>query len=89
MNSAIPPVLAPYIQQCIEERSLTLLTSVLDTPTNWLLTRFLVSSLQIHGRGNQTTAQPSNNAARNVKVILVSFFRPFETWSELGRKSVS
>lgn len=90
MSSSIPPVLASYVQQCIDDRSLTALTSILDTPTNWLLTRFLVSALQKSNHGNSAAAAQSNGpAANNYKVIFVSVFRSFDTWSELARKCVS
>ncbi len=90
MNSAVPPVLASYIQQCIDERSLTLLTSTLDTPANWLLTRFLVLSLQGSShRDLAAVTQSSDRAANSFSVIFVSVFRPLDIWSELARKCVS
>lgn len=90
MTSVIPPVLASYIQQCIDERSLTLLTSVLDTPTNWVLTRFLVSAFHQHNHGQSpAVALPDNAVAVENRIIFVSVYRSLDTWIELARKCVS
>jgi len=43
-NSRIPPLLSPYIVSSPKD-SLILLTSTLGTSANWILTRYLCSSL--------------------------------------------
>lgn len=92
MNTSLPPSLALYIHQCIEQRSLTLLTSVLDTPANWLLVRFLYAAISgskgFHGASN-SPANHSGNPDISQKVLIVSIWRSYDLWSELSRKCVS
>ena len=58
-----------------------MLTSVLESPTNWLLTLFISSALKQYG------TVPGQNAAQHV--VLVSIWRSYDLWSELLKKAVS
>lgn len=88
MNTAIPPALAPYLRECLDTRSLTLLTSVLDTPTNWLVVRLLYLALDGHGK-TSLTGQGTVVPTSDYKVILISIWRSLDVWSEIAKKCVS
>lgn len=90
----IPPALAPYISRCIETRSLTLLTSVLDTPANWLLVRILLGATNDRGQNGgalSTERIGGNSISDRAKhhIVFLSLYRAFDIWSELARKCVS
>lgn len=90
MNASLPPALAPYIHQCIEQRSLTLLTSVLDTPANWLVARLVVAALGGHDSRDTAASHlvGSKTAVVGHKIVLVSIWRSLDLCTELLRKSV-
>lgn len=89
MNSTAPSLLAPFIDQCVRKPSLTLLTSVLDTPTNWLLARFLVAALRrTNSENTNGVAQTVGASAEPEKLVLVSIWRSLELWVEAARKNV-
>ena len=87
MNAQLPPTLAPYIQQCLQLRSLTLLTSVLDTPANWLLARFITAALNPAVQRSLTSA--SDGESTPYSVVVVSIWRSFDLWAEILKKCVS
>lgn len=87
-NNVIPTALAPHVKQCLRHPSLTLLASVLDTPVNWLVSRFVVAALR--GDENAVTPSPIHGvAASDTRIILVSFWRSYGMWSDSLRKNVS
>lgn len=77
--SRIPHLLAPYLA-LPSEASLILLTSVLGGSTNWLLLRFLHSTL--------IPSPDAPDEGENAKVVLVSFLRDANFWREGGKKVV-
>ncbi|KAJ5040468.1 uncharacterized protein L3040_006124 [Drepanopeziza brunnea f. sp. 'multigermtubi'] len=78
MSLRIPPLLEPYLA-LPSEASLILLTSVLGASSNWLVLRFLHSSL--------TGSDGSSGAVEDEsKVVLVSFMRDLAFWKEGGRR---
>ena len=81
MSSRIPPLLEPYLA-LPPEASLTLLTSVLGASSNWLVLRFLHSTLI---RPEPLSESPREDDA---KLVLVSFMRDFAFWKENGRRLV-
>lgn len=88
MNTAIPPTLAPYLRECLNTRSLALLTSVLDTPTNWLVVRLLLSTLAGNGKALLTTPGTAAQTPE-YKAILISIWRSLDIWNEIAKKCVS
>lgn len=87
-NNVVPTALAPHVTECLRCPSLTLLTSVLDTPVNWLVSRFVVAALQ--GNNTATSKSEIDGASTDASyVILVSIWRSYELWSDLLRKDVS
>jgi elongator complex protein 6 len=95
MPTPIPPNLAPFVQPPTAG-SLTLITSVLDATSNWLLLRFIHAALRPEKQDGQRTKttrvaataedETSDNKNENLKVILISFLRPFELWKEMAVK---
>jgi hypothetical protein len=86
MPSPIPPTLSPFVKPPAPG-SLTLITSVLDATSNWLLLRYIYAALRpekLHEHNGETP----ENKEEELKVILVSFLRPFELWKEMGKKIV-
>lgn len=81
MSSRIPPLLEPYLA-LPPEASLILLTSVLGASSNWLVLRFLHSTLI---RPEPLSESPREDDA---KLVLVSFMRDFAFWKENGRRLV-
>lgn len=58
INSRVPPLLEPYIVSP-PENSLILLTSTLGTSANWILTRYLCSSLASDaGKSRRSASTP-------------------------------
>lgn len=98
MPTPIPPNLSPFVQPS-RPGSLTLITSVLDATSNWLLLRYLYAALppeQKHGhptRGTQSASDTEGESREDknepLNVILVSFLRPFALWKEMAKKIVS
>jgi elongator complex protein 6 len=82
MSNRIPPLLEPYLA-LPPEASLVLLTSVLGASTNWLVLRFLHSTLinSEVSSGIDSEGEP--------KVLLVSFMRDLAFWKENARRLVS
>lgn len=75
-------ILEPYIHRCTHEPGLTLLTSVLQTPTNWLLVRFLTEILPDASQGNTIPRGKGHN------IVFVSIWRSYEFWTEIATKCV-
>lgn len=82
MSLRIPPLLEPYIS-LPPEASLILLTSVLGASSNWLVLRFLYSTLQ----SQNASSEPPLLGEK--KVLLVSFIRDLGFWKDNGRRLVS
>jgi elongator complex protein 6 len=96
MPAPIPPNLAPFVQRPAPG-SLTLITSVLDAGSNWLLLRYIYAALRPEKQDGQrakttrvaaTAEEASDNTNEDLKVILISFLRPFELWKEMANKIV-
>lgn len=94
MPTPVPPLLSPYISPA-PEGSLTLLTSVLDAGSNWLLLRHIHAALIGSGisdrasAGGNVVSDSIDDANRNdFKVVFVSILRGFEQWQEMGKKVV-
>lgn len=91
MPPTIPPVLEQYYEEVFAPSTLTLLTSVLATPANWLLVRFLVGALRGVGNNSRYEYKQQDGAITHAagRVVFVSFYRSFDLWTELSRKIVS
>jgi elongator complex protein 6 len=93
MPSSVPPVLSPYVTPA-PQGSLTLVTSVLDAASNWLLLRYVHAALtnnvsdKTHGSGDVLASDTGDHLQENFKVIFVSVLRGFEQWREMGKKVV-
>jgi elongator complex protein 6 len=81
MSTRIPSLLEPYLA-LPPEASLILLTSVLGASSNWLILRFLSSTLQ------GQDAAPQGSQGGDTKVLLVSFMRDLAFWRENARRLV-
>lgn len=81
MSSRIPPLLEPYLT-LPPEASLVLLTSVLGASTNWLVLRFLHSTLV----GSEASSELGSED--EPKVLLVSFMRDLAFWKENAKRLV-
>ena len=79
MSTKIPPLLEPYLS-LPPEASLILLTNVLGASSNWLLLRFLHSTLLGTSDAYDENEEP--------KVVLVSFMRDFAFWKENAKRLV-
>jgi hypothetical protein len=93
MPYSVPPTLSPYVTPA-PQGSLTLVTSVLDAVSNWLLLRYVHAALKdnavdnTHGGGDVPASDIGNHLQENFNVIFVSVLRGFEQWREMGRKVV-
>lgn len=85
MSTRLPPLLEPYLS-LPPEASLLLLTNVLGATSNWLLLRFLYSTLH-HTAKEEAENTSSGNG--ETKVVFVSFMRDLAFWREGGRRLVS
>jgi elongator complex protein 6 len=81
MSSRIPPLLEPYFA-LPPEASLILLTNVLGASSNWLVLRFLHSTLL------SSDANPEVSPNEDAKVLMVSFMRDLTFWKENGKRLV-
>lgn len=88
MSNAIPPTLAPHLQECLDTPSLALLTSVLGTPTNWLVVSFLHLALRGNRKVSSTNSGTLTSSPEH-KVILISLWRSLDFWNEIAKKCVS
>jgi hypothetical protein len=84
MPEAIPSILAPYLESCLIDSSLTLVTSTLSTPACWLLVRLLYSAVQSRDTDNESNASSRSSS----HVMFLSLLRPLATWQELTRRLV-
>jgi elongator complex protein 6 len=90
MPAVIPSLLTPYVLPATKG-SLTLVLSVLDATTNWLLLRYIYAALN-----NQDPADKHSPLSgsviqehqENIKVLFVSILRGFEQWREMSKKVV-
>ena len=89
MPDVIPTLLLPYVEGCLQSPALTLVTSTLSTPGNWLLTRFLHAALHSNGGTSTLRSQSSVSTISHPSVVFVSVLHPLELWNELGKKNVS
>ena len=80
MTTRIPHLLAPYVR-IPAEGSLTLLTSVLDATTNWLVLRYLHACLKPSSGGPGFESETAD-AAEDVGVVLLSFMRDQAFWKD-------
>ena len=93
MLYSVPPTLSPYVTPA-PQGSLTLVTSVLDAVSNWLLLRYVHAALKgnavdkTHGGGDVLASDIGNDLQGNFNVIFVSVLRDFEQWREMGKKVV-
>jgi hypothetical protein len=77
-----PPLLEPYLR-LPSEGSQLLLTGVLDSSPNWLVTRLLRSAFT-------SSAETESPEEQDVTVVLVSWLRDYDFWkSETRRGAVS
>ena len=96
----MPQLLDPFIR-LPPESSLLLLTGVLDATPFWLIPRFLSAVLSgedasveragieragDHEAGDTSTQRADVTAGQDVKVVLVSWMRDWETWRTEGRR---
>lgn len=81
MSARIPSLLEPYVA-LPPEAALILLTSVLGASSNWLVLRFIYSTLQ------PQDAAPQTPPGEDSKVLLVSFMRDLAFWKENARRLV-
>jgi hypothetical protein len=88
MPEAIPSILAPYLQECFSDTSLTLVTSTLSTPSTWLLIRLLDAALSGAKSTGPEYGGDHELSDTTLNVIFVSLLRPTSLWLELGRKLV-
>jgi len=97
-RNRVPQLLDPFIRLPTES-SLLLLTGVLDATPFWLIPRFLYAVLSgENGAVTHTGAgragdremedidQVDKIGGRDVKVLLVSWMRDWETWRTEGRR---
>ncbi|MCJ1463266.1 hypothetical protein MMC07_001872 [Pseudocyphellaria aurata] len=73
----IPPLLSTLLSPLPPAGSLTLLTSVLSTSTNWLVLRIIHAALK---------PPDSHRKDLEVSVVLVSWLRGWDTWCEGARR---
>ena len=92
MRTPIPLILSPYFE-APPAGSLTLVTSVLNATSNWLLLRAIYAALYgVNDDGGTDYAQirelggPREREQR--RVVFVSLLRGLDLWKELGRKAV-
>ncbi|OAL34364.1 hypothetical protein AYO20_06417 [Fonsecaea nubica] len=95
MPPAIPPPLVSHIQSLLSPsspHSQTLITSVLSTPSPWLVLRIIYAALygvedDIGTReGRDAEGLEKTSATTAVPVVFASFLRPLTLWVELGKK---
>ncbi|KIW90342.1 uncharacterized protein Z519_08986 [Cladophialophora bantiana CBS 173.52] len=96
MPPVIPPPLAQYIHSSLFSpcpHSQTLITSVLSTPSPWLVLRFIYAAL--YGVEDGARGDGSDAGSRHEKmttmtpplpVVFASFLRPLTLWVEMGKK---
>jgi elongator complex protein 6 len=86
MPSPIPPTLSPFVKPPAPG-SLAVITSVLNATSNWLLLRYIYAALRPEKHDGQDGEDPEKTK-EELKVILISFLRPFEIWKEMAKKIV-
>ncbi|OCT54066.1 hypothetical protein CLCR_10463 [Cladophialophora carrionii] len=90
MPPAIPPPLVSYLDSSLASlHGQTLVTSVLGTPSPWLLLRFVYAA--IYGTGDDPEARQVGTGPDEVRlgerpVVFVSLLRPLSLWLEMGKK---
>ncbi|ETI28514.1 hypothetical protein G647_00964 [Cladophialophora carrionii CBS 160.54] len=90
MPPAIPPPLVSYLESSLASlHGQTLITSVLVTPSPWLLLRFVYAA--IYGVGDDGEARQVGTGPDEVRlgerpVVFVSLLRPLSLWLEMGKK---
>lgn len=86
-SERIPPLLSPYIRVPPPD-SLALVTSTVNTTTNWVLLRYLYAALGGNEpkpfRGSDVIA----NGTEDVGVVFVSWMRDLAFWKTEARKAV-
>ena|SRR2546423_6961742 len=94
MPAQVHPLLSPYVCPA-PEGSLTLVTSVSDATSNWLLLQYIQAAL-ISSTDSPKTTESGNVQSGNVypedqtdfRVIFVNVLRGFGQWQEMGKKVV-
>ena len=90
MPPPIPPVIVPYLQECLSTPSQILVTSVLDAPATWLVLRFLAAVLLgVDDEDRKTQASESGRSTVSGQTVtFISFVHSFEMWADIGKKMV-
>jgi hypothetical protein len=90
MPAAVHPLLSPYVSPA-PQGCLTLVTSVLDATSNWLLLRYVHAALngeELADNLGSFVGSGSQEPQESFKVVFVSILRDFEQWREMGKKMV-
>lgn len=90
MPAIVPPLLSPYVSLG-PHGSLTLVTSVLDVTSNWLLLRYVhgaLTGLELADKPHSLHENVGQEHHESLKVVFVSILRDFEQWREMGKKVV-
>jgi elongator complex protein 6 len=90
MSAVVPPLLSPYVSPG-PQGSLTLVTSVLDATSNWLLLRYVHAALTVQELADKQSSLHGNvdqEHQESFKVVFVSILRDFEQWREMGKRVV-
>lgn len=90
MLTPIPYPLSLYVSPA-PQSSLTLVTSVLDATSNWLILRYILAALNGQEPPDKNTPVAGSlgyENQENCKVVFVSILRGFEQWREMGKKMV-
>jgi elongator complex protein 6 len=90
MPIPIPPLLWPFVSPA-PRGSLTLITSVLDATSNWLILRYIQAALdgqELVDRHLPAAGNLGHEDQEDFKVIFVSILRGFDQWREMGKKIV-
>ena len=95
MPTPVPPLLDPYVQPQ-PQGSLTLVTSVLDATSNWLLLRIIYAGLHgvkkpagRYGLDATDATDASELTRRRNNVLFISFLRNAAFWRNEGKRLVS
>lgn len=89
---AIPALLSPLLQTPPKACSLSLLTSVLSTSTNWLVLRFIYGALAEgekslnNNNSNNDDDDDGTKTTGEFRVLIISWLRGLELWREMGKK---
>ncbi|KAI1919792.1 hypothetical protein LOZ12_002247 [Ophidiomyces ophidiicola] len=95
MPAATAPILAPYTSPP-PRHSLSLITSLLGTTSNWLVLRFICDALYsasqlaprgpAAGAGIEDESQAPGEGKGPLRIVLVSFLRGWDFWKGEGKR---